>query len=159
MPFTDRLPPTDLRVERATPDRINARVKARTDARIATLEGAGGEAVAGRLAELDREWDVERLLQLNAATLILGGTLLGSQVDRRFLLLPLAVCGFLAQHALQGWCPPLPVFRRAGVRTQREIERERYALKAMRGDFDRIPTAEAANSTTRLRAVLAALDA
>jgi hypothetical protein len=80
-------------------------------------------------------------------------------VDRRLLLLPLAVCEFLAQHALQGWCPPLPVFRRAGVRTQREIERERYALKAMRGDFDRIPAAEAADSTTRVRAVLAAVDA
>jgi hypothetical protein len=29
----------------------------------------------------------------------------------------------------------MPLFRRFGVRTSREIERERYALKALRGDF------------------------
>ena len=28
------------------------------------------------------------------------------------------------------------VFRRMGVRTRREINREKYALKALRGDFD-----------------------
>jgi hypothetical protein len=30
----------------------------------------------------------------------------------------------------------VPVFRRLGVRTRQEIEREKYALKALRGDFD-----------------------
>ena len=49
---------------------------------------------------------------------------------------PVGVAAFLLQHALQGWCPPLPVFRWYGVRTQSEIEQERYALKAIRGDFD-----------------------
>ena len=39
------------------------------------------------------------------------------------------------QHAVQGWCPPLAVWRRLGVRTQSEIDEERYALKALRGDF------------------------
>ena len=32
-------------------------------------------------------------------------------------------------------CPPVPLFRRIGIRTQSEIELERYALKALRGDF------------------------
>ena len=40
------------------------------------------------------------------------------------------------RHAVKGWCPPVPLFRRLGVRTCGEIERERYALKALRGDFD-----------------------
>jgi hypothetical protein len=62
--------------------------------------------------------------------------LLGALVNRRFLVLPAAVFAFFCQHATQGWCPPLPVFRRMGVRTRREINQERYALKAMRGDFD-----------------------
>jgi hypothetical protein len=35
----------------------------------------------------------------------------------------------------EGWCPPVNLFRRLGVRTQREIDEERYALKLMRGDF------------------------
>ena len=30
----------------------------------------------------------------------------------------------------------MPIFRRRGVRTAGEIEAERYALKAIRGDFE-----------------------
>ena len=59
--------------------------------------------------------------------------------DRRWAYLPLVVTGFLLQHATQGWCPPVPILRALGFRTQGEIERERYALKALRGDFDDLP--------------------
>ncbi|HKR79742.1 MAG TPA: hypothetical protein VJR69_08555 [Nitrospira sp.] len=38
-------------------------------------------------------------------------------------------------HAFEGWCPPVNLFRRLGVRTQREIDEERYALKLRRGDL------------------------
>jgi hypothetical protein len=37
---------------------------------------------------------------------------------------------FLLQHALQGWCPPVPILRRLGYRTAREIFEERLALLA-----------------------------
>jgi hypothetical protein len=50
--------------------------------------------------------------------------------------LPALVSGFLFQHAVQGWCPPVPVLRRLGFRTAYEIEEERRALKALRGDFE-----------------------
>ena len=93
------------------------------------------EDIDARLRELDAEWDIERAIEANAATLALTGTILGMVHDRRWLYLPLAVTGFLLQHATQGWCPPVPVLRRLGFRTQVEIERERYALKALRGDF------------------------
>lgn len=102
---------------------------------------------------------MERLLQANASTLAMAGVLLGAKVDRRFLLLPAAVFSFFGQHALQGWCPPIPLFRRMGVRTRREIERERHALKALRGDFDAIPSVDAANAGERIRALLRAVDA
>jgi hypothetical protein len=92
-----------------------------------------------RLQELDREWDIERTLEANAASLSLAGLLLGATVNRKFFLFPAVVSGFLLQHALQGWCPPLPLFRSFGVRTQSEIELERYALKALRGDFYDVP--------------------
>lgn len=91
-----------------------------------------------RLRELDEEWDVERVLEANAATLALSGTVLAAVHDRRWLMLPALVTGFLVQHAVQGWCPPLPVLRRMGIRTRREIEAERTALKALRGDFERV---------------------
>lgn len=78
-------------------------------------------------------------------------------VDRRFALVPLVVGGFLLQHALQGWCPPLPIFRRYGVRTQTEIDYERYALKAVRGDFRGVPAgSEAPDSSAAGRALRAA---
>ena len=88
-----------------------------------------------RLRELDQEWDIERTLEANAATLAFTGVVLGAAVDKRWLALPALVTAFLFQHALQGWCPPIPVLRRLGFRTMREIDTERYALKALRGDF------------------------
>lgn len=151
------LPATARRVEHSTPDYLNEAIRARTNAEVVRLESAGDEEIAERLRELDGEWDVERLLQVNASTLVLLGVLLGAKVDRRFLLLPAGVFAFFAQHALQGWCPPIPIFRRLGVRTNREIARERYALKALRGDFDELP-AKGAGATTRVRATLAAVD-
>ncbi len=130
----------------------------RTDARVARLEEGKPIELEARLDELDREWDIERLLQANASTLAMIGVALGYTWDRRFLLLPAAVLTFFAQHALRGWCPPIPVFRRRGVRTRREIERERYAIKALRGDFDGVPPAGSADAATGARAALAAVD-
>ena len=87
------------------------------------------------MRELDREWDIERCLETAAPTFSLIGLALGATKDRRWFLLPAVVQTFFLQHALQGWCPPLPILRRFGFRTVAEIDRERYALKALRGDF------------------------
>lgn len=129
------LPDTTNRVARNTADRVNERIERRTLESVAGCAAAGPAEIEQRLEELDREWDIERTLEANAASLALVGLGLGTFVSRRFLALPAVVAGFLLQHALQGWCPPVPLFRRLGVRTQAEIERERYALKALRGDF------------------------
>lgn len=152
-----QLPATARRVEHSSDERLNEAIRARTDAEVVRLESASEEEIAERLYELDDEWDVERLLQVNASTLVMLGVLLGAKVDRRFLLLPAAVFTFFGQHALQGWCPPIPIFRRLGVRTNREIARERYALKALRGDFDDLPSKDA-GAARRVRAALAAVD-
>jgi len=92
------------------------------------------EEISHRLDELDTEWDIERALEAGSSTLSLLGLALGFSRGRRWFLLPLAVQGFFLQHAVQGWCPPVPILRRLGFRTPGEIERERYALKALRGD-------------------------
>lgn len=130
------IPSTTARVPAHTAGHVNEQIRRRTEEAVAAVAAAGPAAIDRRLAELDREWDIERTLEANAATVSLIGVGLGAFVDRRFLLLPAAVAGFLLQHAVQGWCPPMPVFRRLGVRTQAEIEQERYALKALRGDFE-----------------------
>ncbi len=131
-------PSTVERVAINTADEVNAWIREEAEKRIACLKNAGPEAIERRLKELDEEWDIERRLETNASTAVLIGVALGTFVDKRFFVLPAIVGGFLLQHALQGWCPPVPIFRRWGVRTQSEIEEERYTLKAMRGDFDDI---------------------
>lgn len=133
-PLFRELPPTTKRVAQNTPDEINRRIARDIDASI-RWHAMHPHEIARRLDELDREWDIERVLEANAATIALGGVLLGAFVDRRWLVLPAAVTAFLLQHAIQGWCPPVPMLRRLGVRTAAEIDRERYALKALRGDF------------------------
>src|SRR3569623_464655 len=130
---------TTCRVPDHTARHVNEEIRRNTEDRIARTVAAGPQAIDGRLAELDREWDIERTLEANAATVAAVGGGLALLVDRRFALIPLVVGGFLFQHAVQGWCPPLPVFRRLGFRTQTEIDYERYALKALRGDFRHLP--------------------
>ena len=124
------LPSTAERVPRNTAEEVNRRIRRRTEENIARVRNAGPAAIERRLEELDHEWDIERAIEANAASIGLAGIALGALVDRRFLVLPAAVCAFLLQHALQGWCPPVPVLRRLGFRTQREIFQERLALKA-----------------------------
>ena len=132
------LPSTVDRVPASTDESINEQIRRKTEANIAEYGRADGIAIERRLKELDEEWDIERLLEANAATVSLIGLSLGATVDRRWFLFPAVVAGFLLQHAIQGWCPPLPVFRRWGVRTASEIDYERYALKALRGDFEQV---------------------
>lgn len=150
------LPATSARVEAHSPEHVNRRIQEEIEASVRRHAGADRAAVDARLRDLDREWDMERVLEANAATLALTGVLLGAFVDRRFLVLPGVVTAFLLQHALQGWCPPVPVFRRMGVRTASEIGRERYALKALRGDFDATSRAGAPMSADRAPEALAA---
>lgn len=128
------LPPTADRVRNATADHVNARIDREMRSRLEEA-AANPDLIERRLLELDREWDIERTLEANAAGLALAGIGLGALVDRRFLWLSAGVTAFLLQHALQGWCPPIEAFRRMGVRTAREIDEERMALKALRGDF------------------------
>jgi hypothetical protein len=123
------------RVRRMTSQTIDQRLRRETEQRLHYYANHPDE-IDGRLAALDAEWDVERTLEMNAASVGLAGIVLGATVSPRWFLLPAVVSAFLLQHAIQGWCPPLPVLRRFGVRTQGEIERERYALKALRGDFE-----------------------
>ena len=125
------IPSTVERVPLHTADQVNEQIRRETEERVARCAAAGRGAIQRRLAELDQEWDIERTLEANAATASLIGLTLGATVDRRWYFFPAAVAGFLLQHAVQGWCPPLPVFRRWGVRTASEIESERSALKSL----------------------------
>jgi len=123
------------RVRRVTPHATNERIRQKTRQDIERVAARGPTAIMHRLRELDREWDVERCLEVMAPTFTLVGLSLGLLKDRRWFVLPALIQSFFLQHALQGWCPPIPLLRELGIRTQQEIDEEKYALKAIRGDF------------------------
>ena len=143
------LAPSVDRVERNTNPEVNARIRRETELSIARYRGAPAGAIRRRLDELDREWDIERYLETMAPTFSLAGLVLGLTKNRLWLLVPAVVQTFFLQHALQGWCPPVPVLRRLGVRTMDEINEERYALKALRGDFENVDTVTGLSGDSR----------
>ena len=128
------LPTTKDRVPLSTADSVNAALNRELEARVREA-AARPERISHRIAELEAEWDIERAIEANASTLALAGVVLGYFAHPYWLALPALVTAFLLQHALQGWCPPVPILRRLGFRTVYEIERGRHALKALRGDF------------------------
>ncbi len=123
------IPSTVQRVPLHTSDSANKKIHQTTSDNISYFTRQGRHAIERRLEELDQEWDIERVLEANAASVSLLGLTLGATVDKRWFLLPTAVAIFLLQHAIQGWCPPLELFRQYGIRTANEIERERHALQ------------------------------
>jgi len=129
---------THTRVEENTARSTNDAIRRQTDRNVAYFGGKGPGAIDERLAELDQEWDIERYLETMAPTFTLAGIVLGLTTNRKWFALPIVVQSFFLLHALQGWCPPIPVLRSLGVRTMKEIDEERNALKALRGDFQNV---------------------
>lgn len=121
----------------ATPE-LNERIARDAAIRIKYYANQDAETIAGRINELNEETDLERFLEVNAATISLLGVVLGVALSRKWLLLPLVSSALLFNHALRGWPPPVSRVRRLGLRTRREIDREKYALKALRGDFENV---------------------
>ena len=119
------------RVRHSTAPEVNREIDRRTNNNIRRYANSSEEVIHRRIEELDQEWDIERTLEVNASALALSGLLLGVTVNRKWLALPGVVLSFLLQHGLQGWCPPLPMLRKMGIRTRSEIDREKYELRAL----------------------------
>ncbi len=123
-------PPDGIR--KHTSDASNQRIDRETQ--LAIEQADSPARIRARLAEIDCEWNIDRALMLNFAVL---GTLSAAMTMRSiFRRKKLGVFGamfftqmsFLAHHALRRWCPPMPVFRRLGFRSDHEIAAERVAL-------------------------------
>ncbi len=126
------------RVRRQTASSAQQVIDEKTRRNIRSYAAQPRAVLDHRVAEIDRERDMEQVLEMNASILAFTGALLGTTVDKRFFVLPAVVLGFLTQHAITGWCPPVPIFRHVGVRTRSEINQEKFALKALRGDFHQL---------------------
>lgn len=123
------IPDTQSRLPSHTLPHSNARLERETVARIAHAARIG--ANDERLDQLDYEWDTERAPLTNFALVALTGRGLGLG-SPRWLALTAVASAFMVQHAIQGWCPPLALFRRLGFTDAGEIERERTALLALK---------------------------
>lgn len=119
---------TATRVTEHTPQAFNDRIAEQTRRNIEYFAHEGHDEIERRLDELDEEWDIERVLETQASSLVLASALFSALFGKKWLFFSGAVAAFLLQHAVQGWCPPVPVLRRLGIRTAREIEDERHAL-------------------------------
>jgi hypothetical protein len=62
------IPETTTRVTRHMARQVNAELCRQIEDNVTRTAAGGGEAINRRLAELDREWDIERTLETNAAT-------------------------------------------------------------------------------------------
>jgi len=127
-------------IELREPDRVrrhsSARVNAKIDAELtaSARHPLTPEGARAKLTLLDREWDLDRALMANFA--VLGGLTLtlgvrgirGRKKPNGWLYLFGAQMAFLLVHAVYGWCPTVPVLRRLGFRTAREIEAERHVI-------------------------------
>lgn len=123
------------RVTSNTRQELNEKIWAEMEQRI-IFYAQHTELIQQRLQELDREWDVERLIETEGPSMTLMGILLSITGGRKWLLLPLFAQSMMLTHAIQGFYPLLPLFRAMGFRTQGEISHERYALRVLRGDFE-----------------------
>lgn len=126
------------RVRQHTPSHLNQKIDEETLKRVWQYAREPREVLTGRIEQLEKEWDIERILETKAASLSLAGLILSATVDRRWLLLPAAVLTCLLQHSVRRTCLPVHLLRGLGIRTRKEIEAEKYALKVLRGDFDSI---------------------
>ena len=122
-----------------TPEGLNRRIDARVEECVQHMAQQERPAITQYLEELDREWDLNRVVTVAASTVTVLGLVLGAKNGRGWRVVSGVAAGLLLQHGLFGFGPLSGLVRALGVRTRREMDLEKFALKALRGDFERIP--------------------
>ena len=118
------------RVRHLTPEHVNRKLDDKAEITIEQVKAMGPDAIRRRLNELDREWDIDRVLMLNFSVLVFTQLVLAVTKNRKWLWGPLLQTPFLFMHSTLGWCPPSLWFRPMGFRTRKEIQSEREVLLA-----------------------------
>jgi hypothetical protein len=124
------------RVREDTTEETNLKIDQEIINNITRYSTYSTDKITSRLEKLQKEWDIERALEVNASAITITALLLGSLGRKRWYIVSGVIAGFLLQHGLQGWSPPFNLFRALGMRTRREIDEEIYALRTLRGDFN-----------------------
>ena len=133
--YEDLQPPTHDRIREHSSESSNQRIDRETRGAIAEARQSS-TARNARIRELEQEWNIDRALMLNFGIVGAFTAFKAMQQMKRnghiggWSLLFWVQMGFLINHAVRGWCPPMPVFRRLGFRSANEIAAERAALNA-----------------------------
>lgn len=135
-------------IREVSPSRVNANIDRETLRHLEEMKDSSPEEIEERVDALAWEYDVSCASTLTFASLGLAGLAL-TKVHRGFLAVPLIANGLLVWENLPLRLPSVvtPLFRLFGFRSRTEIERERHALKMIRGDYRRAeedPTAKGA---------------
>lgn len=122
------------------PDEVNKGIDTHVEACVRHMAQQDRAEITRYLLKLEKEWELNRVVSVVGAVLALAGAGLAGRQGGAGRLLGGVAAGLLLQHGLLGFSPLGSLVRRlAGVRTRREIDLEKFALKALRGDFERIP--------------------
>jgi hypothetical protein len=142
---------------RATGDpHINWKIDRKIEENIRKYTYQGSYEISQRIKELEKEWDINRVLQFNASGLALAGVGLSFK-NKKWLFLSGTVMLTLAYISLKGWGAPINIFRRLGYRTRQEIDCEIYAMKFLRGDFTEFQPAGKRDANMAIKEALIAV--
>jgi hypothetical protein len=123
------------RIKEHSADIVNSRIEEETELRVRDLARLENDDLNVAVTKLEHEWDVDRALMAFFAAATSTALLLALKKNKKFFRLLGVQLTFMLNYAVNGWCPPLALFRRLCFRSQKEIDSELYALKTLRGDF------------------------
>ena len=126
----------NLRISAGRP--CNSQTK--LEARLACLADAGPQALSDRLDQLDREWSAGRMTKATIGVLIVTGLALTALTNPWWLILPAVGAFFLLQYLVSRTSWLGLTFQELGFRSGADIDQEKFALRALRGDFKTLPT-------------------
>jgi len=108
--------------------------------RLKRLAECGPSAIEERLNELEREWSAGRATKVALGLFILIGMGLWLSLGGWWYVVPILGGLVLLEYLFSrtSWLGKL--FHEMGSRTGQEIEEEKFALKALRGDFATLST-------------------
>ena len=110
------------------------------ECRIRALAEAGPAAIDERLTQLDRAWTAGRAAKAAIGVAVVAGLALGLTVNLWFLLLPIVGGAVLVEYVFSRQSLLGAMFRSMGLPSGADVEQEKLALKALRGDFKHLPT-------------------
>ena len=124
------------RIREQSPEHVNTVIEKNIENSVRAYGAKGNLAISDRIDRLEHEWDIDRTIMvgIGISNIILQILSIGrpKSIFRKLAFLQMP---FLVYHAFRGWMPPVSVLRRLLVRSNKEIDAEKYALKTIRGDF------------------------